>query len=416
MRCGLARGPLAGLLLASLTSPIAAQPAITSTGQGAVDFSSTSIGELSGITFLGGDQFIVVSDTNNSFAPATISIDPATGQIVSSELATAVSLAGVADLEGVAYDPRDGSILVAAEANQTITRFDPDTAALLGPIAVPAVYGNARGNFGLESLSLDPIGYGLWTANEEALTGDGPISSQTAGTTVRLQRFDAAGNPSAQYAYLTDPHTGNNNILNRAQSGVADLLALPTGDLLVLERTLGGSFLPSLRNRIYLIDPENATDTSDLATLDGQVYTAVAKTQLTQIDAGSINYEGIALGPRLDNGDYALVLVSDDGATGNPQRLLTLRISGIALPGDLTGDFAVDQQDLDLVLSAWGQQVTTGKWAAGDPSGDGNVGLDDLNTVLRGWTAEQAPAVTIPAPTGLATMMGGAVAMMTRRR
>ena len=54
----------------------------------------------------------------------------------------------------------------------------------------------------------------------------------------------------------------------------------------------------------------------------------VSKTLLHEFNAGSANFEGITLGPRLDNGDYALVLVSDDGGGGlNPQKLLSLRIA-----------------------------------------------------------------------------------------
>lgn len=403
-------------MLAVLPVTSRAELSLTGTGQAFYDFSSTANGEWSGITYVGGDSFYIASDTANNIALAEIVIDRATGQIQTASHGSFIALPGVLDLEGIAYDPRDMSVLIAAEQDQSITRFDPTTANSIASITIPAIYNNARGNFGLESLSLDPIGLDLWTANEEALTVDGPLSTQTQGTLVRLQRFDAEGNPAAQFAYRTDPHTGDNNLLNKAQSGVVDLLALPGGDLLVLERTLGGAFVPTYRNRIYLVDTTNATDTANIAELDGGVYTAAVKTQLIQINAQFANYEGIALGPRLDNGDYAVVLISDNGAPNNPQQLLSLRLSGIALPGDLTGDFAVDQDDIDLVLNAWGQDVTAGKWNAGDPSGDGSVGLDDLNTVLRGWTVEDEPIVTIPEPAGLTTLLGGSIALIQRRR
>ncbi|MEM9019651.1 MAG: esterase-like activity of phytase family protein [Planctomycetota bacterium] len=399
--------------------PIAGQPEIATTGQGQVNLNSATLGELSGITYAGGDQYLVVSDTNSTLAPLTINIDPATGQITASSLGTPVTLAGVADLEGIAYDPRDASVLIAAEADQSITRFNPATTANLGSVTVPAVYANARANFGLESLSLDPVGLNLWTANEEALNGDGPLSTASSGSVVRLQRFDDQGVADHQIAYLTDAYPGDNLLANIPErSGVSDLLALPSGDLLVMERALGGAIIPAFRNRIYLVDDENATDTTNTPALQGANYTPADKTQLIQVDAGFTNFEGIALGPRLDNGDYAVILVSDDGGDPgtNPQALLSLRLSGIALPGDLTGDFNVDQDDIDLVLNRWGQDVTAGRWLSGDPSGNGQVGAEDLNIVLRGWTAEQEPVVNIPEPSCLATLLSGTIALTHRRR
>jgi hypothetical protein len=53
------------------------------------------------------------------------------------------------------------------------------------------------------------------------------------------------------------------------------------------------------------------------------------------------------------------------------------------LPGDLNGDNFVGQDDLDIVLDAWGDTVTEGSQP--DPSGDGFVGQDDLDIVLDNW-------------------------------
>jgi len=71
-------------------------------------------------------------------------------------------------------------------------------------LPVPAVFANLRPNFGFESLARRFDGAVIWTANEEALTVDGPLSTTTTGSTVRLLRYtrDAAGySAGPQHAY-----------------------------------------------------------------------------------------------------------------------------------------------------------------------------------------------------------------------
>jgi len=403
-------------LIGFLAIPAQATPAITDPGQGLVSFASGQVGELSGITYVGGDQYLLVSDNSSVLAHATITIDAATGQITGSPtIDSTTTLLGGSDLEGIAYDPRDASILASDEASHTLMRFNPTTGALLGSVDVPAVYLNARGNRSLESLSMDRAGYRLWTANEEALADDGDTSTDAAGTYVRLQQFDADGLASAQYAYLTDPHTGTDNFAGLAQSGVADVLALPTGELIVMERELGGNgFLPDFRIRLYLIDTAGATDTAAITALGAGGFTPAAKTLLDEFDTSFSNIEGIALGPMLNNGDYALIMVSDDGATFNEQNLITRRLSGVGLVGDLNGDWAVDAADLTLVMAHWGNAVTAGDLTQGDVTGDGQVGVSDLDAVLGNWTDGQAPSADVPEPASAASL--SALLGLTLRR
>jgi len=57
------------------------------------------------------------------------------------------------------------------------------------------------------------------------------------------------------------------------------------------------------------------------------------------------------------------------------------------LPG--TGDFTLDGfvglDDLDVILSQWGEDVLPGNLAEGDSTGDGFVGLGDLDILLEQW-------------------------------
>ncbi len=380
-----------------------AQVDITSTGEGQVGVSLSGVHELSGITYLGGDQYLLVTDVNGLLVSATIGIDLSTGQFSGTptlDNSLVLNPAGNADLEAIAFDPRDGSVLVTNENDNSITRYDPANADVLGSISVPSVFSNTTSNRSFEALSLAPRDFDLWTANEEALTVDGPLSSDSAGTVVRLQRFDAQGDPAGQYAYVTEPHRASG--LEQARSGVSGLIALPDGRVIVMERELGGG-LPTFRINFFLVDFEDATDTSDLSGLIGETYTAVDKTLLHTLNAGFSNFEGVTLGPRLDNGDYALVLVSDDGGGGglNGQNLTTLRLSGVAMPGDLDGDWAVGIADLDILLAHWGEEVDAGVLLQGDTNGDGAVDQQDLDTVLNYWGDGPVPDVTVPEPTGL---------------
>ncbi len=85
-----------------------------------------------------------------------------------------------------------------------------------------------------------------------------------------------------------------------------------------------------------------------------------------------------------------------------------------ALPGDLNGDGFVGLDDLDIILSAWNQNVPPANSAA-DPSGDGFVGLDDLDIVLNHWNEGTPPASVVPEP-GTLALLGLMGAAGLRRR
>ncbi len=65
---------------------------------------------------------------------------------------------------------------------------------------------------------------------------------------------------------------------------------------------------------------------------------------------------------------------------GQPEGYIVRRIVSEGLPGDVNNDGTVDLDDLNLVLTNFGQ--TTSK---GDTNGDGIVDLDDLNLVLTNF-------------------------------
>ncbi len=312
-----------GLLLATS----AAQGDTTVTGVGAMALSSGSTGaaELSGVTWATGTQYYAISDNNARLYPLTVNLDLTTGAITGSALSAHVQLATGTDLEGVAYDSSAGTVFVSDETGPAIREHNIGDGSVVGPVGVPPVYANIVTNYGLESLTLGPGGTSMWTANEEALSVDGPLSSFAAGSVVRLQTFDAGLSPAGQWAYVTDPIAGDVPLTTAERSGVSDLVALPNGQLLVLEREFGLG-ISLFRSRIYLADFAGATDTSLLPQLATAVYTPVGKQLLWEGNFATDNYEGIALGPQLTDGSYSLLMISDNGG-GLSQSLYALKVS-----------------------------------------------------------------------------------------
>ena len=77
-----------------------------------------------------------------------------------------------------------------------------------------------------------------------------------------------------------------------------------------------------------------------------------------------------------------------------------------ALAGDLNADGFVGGDDLDIVRSFWGQNVTAGNLLQGDPSNDGFVGGDDLDIVRANWGQGTPPGpASVPEPGAILLML-----------
>ncbi|MGB0767150.1 MAG: esterase-like activity of phytase family protein [Phycisphaeraceae bacterium] len=309
--------------------------------QGPIDFETKGIGELSGIAYVGGDRFAVVSDKGGKLGFVTIDIDRETGAIASATLEQTALLEGGRDLEDLALHATGCLLHAVDESDQSLVAYRFPSLERVETLAVPDVFKQARPNLGFEALAATHDAC-IWIANEEPLKTDGPRATDTARGLVRLQHFGPDMRPGPQHAYPVDPHRGSDNLIERAQSGVVGLVALPNGKLVAMERELGGPVIPTFRIRLYLIDTAGATDTSEIDALDTDQIAPVRKQLLFETNAGAVNFEGIALGPKLDNGDFVLLLVSDNGGEKRmPQRLLALRLSGeLAKPAP---ESAIDQ-------------------------------------------------------------------------
>ena len=306
--------------------PVALSPfSLSSRGTGAA--------ELSGITYAGGTTYYSVGDNGaRSIWQLYTSLASPPAGIRSGFVSSGIAAPGMGqDSEGIALTPSGTSVWVSDEIASTITEFSLYDGSNVGSVAVPAIYrpANVQGNFGLESLA---YGAGaLWTGNEEALRSDGALSTTTSGSWVRIQKFTGPDFAAAtQYAYRTDPISALSPFTDAERSGLVDVVALPDGRVLSLERELGG-FLPIFRSRLYAIDFTGATDVSTVPSLTDGGFTAVTKTLLWQGYFALTNFEGITLGALRSDGFYSLLMVSDDGSgiLGQRQTLLTLSLGGV---------------------------------------------------------------------------------------
>lgn len=327
----------------------AAQPrlSLNPTWQGVYRLRSESTGadELSGIAYAGGSTYYAVGDNGTpAIWQLAATISTTFGWVTSGLVTGGLNTPGMGrDSEGIALRPGANNVWVTDEIDSTITEFSLSDGAKVGSVAVPEIYrpANVQNNLGLESLT-----YGaakLWTANEEALKPDGSISTTRTGSWVRVQQFageDLA--PTVQYAYRTDRISGMSPFISVERSGLVDLLALPDGRVLALEREVGG-FLPLFRSRIYQIDFSAASDVSGVASLADGGFTAVGKRLLWQGFFLSDNFEGMTLGPRLNNGTYSVVLISDNGSGGSGQRqdLYSLVLRGVGDPAGIPGSATI---------------------------------------------------------------------------
>ena len=308
---------------------------------------------LSGITWLGDDAWAAVMDNSNRLITFSLAL-AADGSPLAVKNLRVVTLAATHDYEDLAPCPPDlekriarrlmrrglpdpgPCVLVCEEDTPAIRGVALRDGSLVGIVPLPAILQSHRPNRSLESLSIDPNGLAIWTANEEALPNDGPPPTETTGTVVRLVSIpiptdgEPHGNgPAAaerQFAYPVDsPHTFLRVINGAPFSGVVALVALGQGRLLVMERS-GTHGLPPFENRIYFV---NTADSQDVSTIQRDLAifpkNFVSKRLLWK-DALGYNFEGLALGPTLADGSQFLVAIADNGGLGTLTQLVTFKL------------------------------------------------------------------------------------------
>ena len=143
------------------------------------------------------------------------------------------------------------------------------------------------------------------------------------GTLLRLQAFSASLQPLRQYAYRTEqPRT--HKATRAFAFGVPELLAVNDTTLIVMEREI---YIPKRYNgakchiRLFCVNPHAGKALKDtsvpLSEIDDTCF--LTKKLLYEFHTGLnlfgrkdfANYEGMCLGPKLDDGRQVVLLVAD---------------------------------------------------------------------------------------------------------
>jgi len=195
-----------------------------------------------------------------------------------------------------------------------------------------------RENLSFEAATITPDGSTLYVMNEQALVQDGEVSSADAGTLVRIIEYDLTGEAPVvvgEYVYETERFFvrpaegkyGDNGVPGMAYVGHIT----PEIDLIVMER----SYISGAGNHIglfgvkldpYVYERETVHAAESLAGYAGLIVHKIPLLNIsddpaqTDIDYDPDNMETIAVGPKLYNGNYTLILASDNNFNPKYQR------------------------------------------------------------------------------------------------
>lgn len=256
-------------------------------------FADIPAGNYSGITWLGGDRYAVVSDKadTDGFFIWTIQLDSITGEILSVKNEGFFSSSRPnRDGEGIAYNPRTNTIFISGETDNYIKEYDM-TGKLTGREIPPTpLYRNLPGNLGLEALSYNDSTQTLWTCNESG--------------NVIVQSFDTSLVPLDHYPYTLDAPLGNQAKALFYAHGLGTICALDDGSLLMLEREF---YVPKKKLGAFV----NCKLFHFRPGSPNKKLLASWRTSLTLFRQDIANYEGMCLGPKLKDGSRVIILVAD---------------------------------------------------------------------------------------------------------
>ena len=325
---------------------------------------TVAAGNYSGIAHLHDDIYAVVSDKSDSalYFNFRILVNPKTGELEQVE-----NLGFTERTDGTLNDGKpwlaqekgfdheaivkvsDSTLVIASEGycrlkEYPILPISADTAT----VGYPQNLWESRWpssefypNYNFESLAFDSVHQYLWTIPESTLRKDGQPATPQNGLTnqLRLMRLDwgkMKENPNKEayneqvsskkdsrymmtYAYQMDQPSTHKKA-DIYVMGVSELCALPDGRLLVLERE---AFIPKIKIgtfckcKLYLINPLNSEEfsmkekfSSDTPFLKKRLLTEW-KTGLSLSKRSFANYEGLCLGPKLEDGSQVVILLSD---------------------------------------------------------------------------------------------------------
>lgn len=257
-------------------------------------------GNYSGLVRLTGDRYAVVSDFGTAKGYYNFSIDVDTAGNITDIRNNGFRKLGEKndDQEAVAYDIPRHHIYIGDEETSTIEEFDILNGREIGKHQVSDYMRLGVYNRKIESLTYDPQSDCLYTCNEGPLKGD-------PAQMVRIRKFTPDLQEIGEYTYILDDPLSEVAIGDSKHAfGVAELLAIGDGTLLVLEREflVAPTGIDSwVTNKIFRITPG----------LQDKQFVTGWRTQLN-VDVFTLaNYEGMCLGPKLPNGRQVVILCAD---------------------------------------------------------------------------------------------------------
>ena len=325
---------------------------------------TVAAGNYSGIAHLHDDIYAVVSDKSDSalYFNFRIQVNPKTGELEQVE-----NLGFTERTDGTMNDGKpwqglekgfdheaivkvsDSTLVIASEGYCCLKEFSIlPTSADAAKVGYPQNLWESRWpssefypNYNFESLSFDSVHQYLWTIPESTLRKDGQPATPQNGLTNRLRlmrlnwgkikedsnKEEYSEQVSSKkdsrymmtYAYQMDQPSTHKKA-DIYVMGVSELCVLPDGQLLVLERE---AFIPKIKIgafckcKLYLINPLNSEEfsmkekfSSDTPFLKKRLLTE-CKTGLSLSKRSFANYEGMCLGPKLEDGSQVVILLSD---------------------------------------------------------------------------------------------------------
>ena len=325
---------------------------------------TVAAGNYSGIAHLHDDIYAVVSDKSDSalYFNFRIQVNPKTGELEQVE-----NLGFTERTDGTLNDGKpwqglekgfdheaivkvsDSTLVIASEGYCRLKEFPIlPTSADAAKVGYQQNLWESRWpssdfypNYNFESLAFDSVRQYLWTIPESALRKDGQPATPQNGLAnrLRLMRLDwgkmkenrnkegyseqVSSKKDSRYmmtyAYQMDQPSTHKKA-DIYVMGVSELCVLPDGQLLVLERE---AFIPKIKIgafckcKLYLINPLNSEEfsmkekfSSDTPFLKKRLL-AEWKTGLSLSKRSFANYEGMCLGPMLEDGSLVVILLSD---------------------------------------------------------------------------------------------------------
>ena len=264
------------------------------------DAKDVPAGNYSGMVRLGGNRYALVTDKaeRGGYFIFNIDIDDM-GNI------TSVASRGFRQLEAenldeeaIAYDKENHNIYIGKEETSEIIRYNILDGQRNGRVVVTDYRDKGVNNRTIESLTFDRRRLSVFTINEGPLKGDN-------GLMLRLLEYTPNLNLKKQYTYILDMPLDDSPTIDESHAfGVAELLSLGDGTLLVLEREFkveGLKIGSWVMNKIFRITPGNPDKT----------FVTGWRTVLGASDSGLANYEGMCLGPTLPDGRQVIILCAD---------------------------------------------------------------------------------------------------------